>query len=229
MSATDAWREKLYKLVWSKPLVHVAADFGCSDKNVAKWCAKANVPTPPRGYWAKKAVGKPVGNTPPLGPAPPRPLTPEERGRLLKERYRLQKEREALERFQAAFQAMEAKFTDLPLVCFEDDIAVMLGVPRRRLQQLVSDRTLPIKQLPFLGHKRKPRFPRRGQTFEMRPCWSKIQVLTYLVEHGEYAARSLETASEIKARTICTHCPVHCAGRREHGYTHYWRNQWRSR
>ena len=38
----------------------LAARFGISDVALKKICAKANIPTPDRGYWAKKEVGKDV-------------------------------------------------------------------------------------------------------------------------------------------------------------------------
>lgn len=38
----------------------VAQDFGISDVALNKICQKHRVPTPPRGYWAKKAADKPV-------------------------------------------------------------------------------------------------------------------------------------------------------------------------
>lgn len=53
-------REELYDLVWAKPMTQVALHFGISDRAMAKICAKKQVPVPPRGYWAKKSVGKDV-------------------------------------------------------------------------------------------------------------------------------------------------------------------------
>lgn len=51
-------REELYELVWSKPLVELAQDFGLSDVAVAKRCRKLGVPVPGRGYWARVAAGQ---------------------------------------------------------------------------------------------------------------------------------------------------------------------------
>lgn len=56
-------RAELYEMVWSRPLRDLAKDFGLSDSGLAKSCRKANIPRPPRGYWAKKAAGKPVTQT----------------------------------------------------------------------------------------------------------------------------------------------------------------------
>ena len=52
MGRTNLTREELYNLVWSKPMVHVAADLGISDVMLAKLCKQRDVPRPQRGYWA---------------------------------------------------------------------------------------------------------------------------------------------------------------------------------
>jgi hypothetical protein len=46
----------------------LAERYSLSDVGVAKICRGADIPTPPRGYWAKKAAGK----APPRLPLPPR-------------------------------------------------------------------------------------------------------------------------------------------------------------
>lgn len=51
-------REELYELVWTKPMARLAAEYAISDVGLAKLCARCDVPTPPRGYWAKKEAGK---------------------------------------------------------------------------------------------------------------------------------------------------------------------------
>ena len=51
-------RKQLYDLVWSEPMRTLSARFGISDVGLKKTCAKAEVPTPDRGYWAKKEAGK---------------------------------------------------------------------------------------------------------------------------------------------------------------------------
>jgi hypothetical protein len=53
-------RRTIYDLVWSKPMTQVAQDFGISDVALKKICVKHRVPTPARGYWAKKAAGIPT-------------------------------------------------------------------------------------------------------------------------------------------------------------------------
>lgn len=60
MPPTVLSRKAMYDLVWSKPMSKVAQDFGISDVALKKICRKRRVPTPPRGYWAKKEAGKSV-------------------------------------------------------------------------------------------------------------------------------------------------------------------------
>lgn len=56
-------RIDLYNLVWSKPVTHVAKEFGLSDVAIHKLCKKHGIPTPPLGYWAKVKYGKKVSQT----------------------------------------------------------------------------------------------------------------------------------------------------------------------
>ena len=51
-------RQELYNLVWSTPMRTLAAQLGISDVGLKKTCARAMIPTPDRGYWAKKEAGK---------------------------------------------------------------------------------------------------------------------------------------------------------------------------
>lgn len=53
-------REELHKQVWSQPMRTLAATLGISDVALAKRCKAANVPVPPRGWWARKEAGKDV-------------------------------------------------------------------------------------------------------------------------------------------------------------------------
>ena len=57
-------RRELYNLVWAEPMTKVAEKFGVSDVAIAKACRKLKVPVPGRGYWAKKANGHRVSQTP---------------------------------------------------------------------------------------------------------------------------------------------------------------------
>jgi hypothetical protein len=52
--AHELSRQALYDLVWSKAKTEAAKDFGVSDVAVGKACKKANIPVPPRGYWAMR-------------------------------------------------------------------------------------------------------------------------------------------------------------------------------
>jgi hypothetical protein len=56
--ARQVSRQELYDLVWSTPMRTLAAQFGISDVGLKKTCARAMIPTPDRGYWAKKEAGK---------------------------------------------------------------------------------------------------------------------------------------------------------------------------
>lgn len=46
-------RKELYDLVWSKPVIHIAKEYGFSDTGIRKICIKHNIPLPKSGYWAK--------------------------------------------------------------------------------------------------------------------------------------------------------------------------------
>ena len=50
-------KETLEKLIWTKPTLEVAKEFGVSDKAVEKLCKKLEVEKPPRGYWNKVKAG----------------------------------------------------------------------------------------------------------------------------------------------------------------------------
>jgi hypothetical protein len=53
-------RTELYDLVWSEPLKTLCSRFGISDVALKKTCARSEIPTPERGYWARKDAGKPT-------------------------------------------------------------------------------------------------------------------------------------------------------------------------
>lgn len=57
-------RDQFHALVWSKPMTHLAREFGLSDVALHKICRKHSIPTPPLGWWAKQQAGKPVRRTP---------------------------------------------------------------------------------------------------------------------------------------------------------------------
>lgn len=51
-------RNELYKQVWKTPITKLAKKYGISDVGLKKICKKLNVPTPPRGYWARIYSGQ---------------------------------------------------------------------------------------------------------------------------------------------------------------------------
>lgn len=63
-------REDLYKEVWAEPMTTVAARYEVSSSFLARVCQRLNVPRPPRGYWAQRAVGIKL-KQPPLPPPTP--------------------------------------------------------------------------------------------------------------------------------------------------------------
>ena len=67
-------REALYEMVWSEPMLRVAARFGVSSSYMARVSTLLNVPRPERGYWAKLAVGKAPRQPPLPEPRPGDPL-----------------------------------------------------------------------------------------------------------------------------------------------------------
>lgn len=67
--STPVTREALYTLVWSEPMLKVAARYNVSSSYLGRICTLLNVPRPQRGYWAKLAVGK----------APQKPALPDVR------------------------------------------------------------------------------------------------------------------------------------------------------
>jgi len=68
--ATKFTREALYNLLWTKPKTSAATELGISDVGLGKICREANIPIPPRGYWARITAGQ----KPPRIPLPKRGL-----------------------------------------------------------------------------------------------------------------------------------------------------------
>ena len=63
-------RAELYDKIWSTPATKLAEEFGISGRGLGKMCTRFNIPVPPRGYWAKFALGKPLLKTPVPPPKP---------------------------------------------------------------------------------------------------------------------------------------------------------------
>ena len=59
-------RETLYQEVWESPVTEVAKRYEVSDAAIHKVCKALEIPTPSRGYWAKKHAGQ----SPPIVPLP---------------------------------------------------------------------------------------------------------------------------------------------------------------
>lgn len=51
-------RRQLYSDVWATPMRLLAPKYGISDVGLTKICRKHGIPTPPRGYWAKREAGQ---------------------------------------------------------------------------------------------------------------------------------------------------------------------------
>jgi hypothetical protein len=60
MPEQEITRRAMYDLVWSRPMTKVAEDLGISNVALKNICDKHRVPTPPRGYWAKRDADKPT-------------------------------------------------------------------------------------------------------------------------------------------------------------------------
>ena len=51
-------RSEFYEMIWREPMSTVAKRYGMSDVGLAKLCRRNRIPTPPRGYWAKREQGQ---------------------------------------------------------------------------------------------------------------------------------------------------------------------------
>lgn len=56
-------RIELYNLVWTKPVTHIAKEYGFSDTAIRKICIKHKIPLPKLGYWSKLKFNKKVQKT----------------------------------------------------------------------------------------------------------------------------------------------------------------------
>jgi hypothetical protein len=74
---TTISRDALHDLVWNEPVRTIAQRMGVSDVWLKKCCAKAGIPVPDRGYWAKLRAYKTVirQNLPPRPPGMPTDVT----------------------------------------------------------------------------------------------------------------------------------------------------------
>lgn len=117
--ATKFTRQALYDLLWTKPKTAVAAELGLSDVGLGKLCREADIPIPPRGYWARVAAGQ----TPPRMALPARGLGQEDDILVGRERW----------------TGHEERITELPPVpTFPESLADVA----RRAQQLLGKMTV---------------------------------------------------------------------------------------
>ena len=61
---TCVMRQELYDLVWSEPMIKVAARLGVSGVALAKTCRRHAIPVVTRAYWARIRAGKPLDKVP---------------------------------------------------------------------------------------------------------------------------------------------------------------------
>jgi len=61
---TAVSRERLYKEVWTEPMLTVALRYKVSSSYLARVCTRLNVPRPSRGYWARLAAGQKLKQQP---------------------------------------------------------------------------------------------------------------------------------------------------------------------
>jgi len=61
-------RQELYRMVWSSPIRDLSVKYNLSDVAFLKICKRHNIPTPPRGHWAKIKAGQYIASIPLLNP-----------------------------------------------------------------------------------------------------------------------------------------------------------------
>jgi hypothetical protein len=130
--AKEYSRAEFHELVWSKPITRLAKEFGLSDVAVHKICRKNDVPTPPAGWWAKKAAGKVVTITP--LPAPEN----ETRVRIVATDLGLGDPRLAVIREAARVRASSAPVTSEPHPIIEKTIARLRKATPPKGEALIS-------------------------------------------------------------------------------------------
>ncbi len=61
---TTISREDLYRQMWQTPASRLCEQYGITGRGLKKICERLNVPSPPRGYWARLAAGQRIKQTP---------------------------------------------------------------------------------------------------------------------------------------------------------------------
>jgi hypothetical protein len=68
MKRLNLTREKLYDLVWEKPVSRLEEELGVKSSELRGYCIKSEIPLPEQGHWSKVQFGKEVTKMP-LPPA----------------------------------------------------------------------------------------------------------------------------------------------------------------
>lgn len=61
-------RERLFDQLWSEPMKEIATKYGMSEAAMSSLCRKLEIPTPPRGHWAKSTTRQAQSPRPKLLP-----------------------------------------------------------------------------------------------------------------------------------------------------------------
>jgi hypothetical protein len=227
---TSLAREELYELVWSKPLTSVASDFGVSSVAIKKVCRRQQVPTPPRGYWAKVDAGIRVSVIPLPEYVPP-PYVPSAAERRAaeaaaaeaeRERERQAAEHERLRQQRERERELLDQFSGFPLVCGVREVAKMLGVPKSRIRTLDTLHRFPIRPLPFYGRMRRFKCENGETDFEVQLVWSKFSVVKFLTLPEEERREALNP----RPRSSWVYIPPRPRiPQQEHPYVRYLKSQ----
>jgi ankyrin repeat protein len=57
-ASTQYDRERLFEDVWSEPIKDVGRKYGMSEAALSTLCTKLEIPTPPKGHWARKTAAR---------------------------------------------------------------------------------------------------------------------------------------------------------------------------
>jgi len=87
--AEEMSREELYELVWQTSMSKLGAQLATNGPGLSALCRKRQIPTPPLGYWQKKAVGRApeMHPLPSFEPPPKPPLQSSQRGAVVDRQY----------------------------------------------------------------------------------------------------------------------------------------------
>jgi hypothetical protein len=84
---TPLTRQQLFRLVWNKPVTHIAMEFGVQPAVVLKACRILNIPRPTTGHWVKVEYGQ-IPASPALVPLAPGTQESTTLGELMSRRRR---------------------------------------------------------------------------------------------------------------------------------------------